>query len=135
LVHNSDGCVLTNAQGLAAADSAADDFAKPGNMSGALYLEGYDDPISLSSGSGNLSDGYARPPGASTSNFHHLEAQAAATMRSTGIMDGQLFISGDYICGACADRLPQMLPDGATLRVTYQTGDGIQTQVFTGTSG
>ncbi|MEU2427111.1 DddA-like double-stranded DNA deaminase toxin [Streptomyces sp. NPDC007851] len=105
-------------------------------MSGALYLEGHDDPISLSSGSGNLSEGYVRPPGASTSNFHHLEAQAAAKMRSTGIMDGHLFISGDYICGACAERLPQMLPEGATLRVTYRDGDGgIQSQLFTGSSG
>ncbi|MEU8975944.1 RHS repeat-associated core domain-containing protein [Streptomyces monashensis] len=135
LVHNSNGCVLTNGQGLAAADAAAGEFAKPGNMNGALYLEGHDDPISLSSGSGNLSEGYVRPPGASTSNFHHLEAQAAAKMRSTGIMDGHLFISGDYICGACADRLPQMLPEGATLRVTYRDGDGnIQSQLFTGSS-
>jgi RHS repeat-associated protein len=136
LVHNSGGCVLTNEQGLATADAAAGEFANPGNMSGALYLEGHDDPISLSSGSGNLSEEYVRPPGASTSNFHHLEAQAAAKMRSTGIMDGHLFINGDYICGACADRLTQMLPEGATLRVTYRDGNGsIQSQLFTGSSG
>ncbi|MFC1411557.1 polymorphic toxin-type HINT domain-containing protein [Streptacidiphilus sp. N1-12] len=132
LVHNTGSCILTDEEGLASANSASSQFDKPGNMSGALYLEGHDDPIALSSGRGNVGDDYARPPG-SGDFYHHLEAQAAAQMRKTGVMDGQLFISGDYVCGACSDNLSKMLPPGATLRVTFQKSDGsIQTIPYTG---
>ncbi|MCD7438678.1 hypothetical protein K4B79_10645 [Streptomyces lincolnensis] len=101
-------------------------------MSGALYLEGYDDSIPLSSGRNNLKPGYVNPPG-SGSFHHHLEAQAAAEMRKTRSKLGCLYITGDYICGACNDRLPRMLPRGATLEVTYKDGTGkIQTVPYRG---
>ncbi|WP_312885565.1 polymorphic toxin-type HINT domain-containing protein [Lipingzhangella halophila] len=133
LVHNEDPCDVTDEEGLAAANEARSGFKYPGNMSGALYLEGNDDPIGMSSGSGNLPEDYERPPGSSSSNFHHLASQAAAEMRRSGIQYGRLYISGDYICGACGDRLERMLPDGADLEVTFRNRDGqIETQTFTG---
>ena len=126
------GKVVTHEDGFAAAGKANKKFTNPGNMSGALYLEGYDDSIPLSSGRNNLKPGYVNPPG-SGSFHHHLEAQAAAEMRKTRSKLGRLYITGDYICGACNDRLPRMLPRGATLEVTYKDGTGkIQTVPYRG---
>ena len=130
------GVVLTDEQGLDLANAAAKEFEKAGGMSGALFLDGEDDPIALSTGDRNTGKGYVRPPGSNSSNFHHLESQAAARMRSAKTMDAHLFISGDYICGACDDRLPQMLPDKATLRVTYRDTRGhVITKSYKGSSG
>ncbi|MFJ3235821.1 RICIN domain-containing protein [Streptomyces sp. NPDC086787] len=126
------GCIVTAVEGLESATAAVGKFQKPGNMSGALYLEGLDEWLAISSGRGNLPVGYIRPSGAGDF-YHHLEAQAAAAMHRTGRMYGRLFISGDYICGACADRLPRWLPKDAILEVTYRTSDGaIKTVKFTG---
>lgn len=126
------GCIVTAVEGLESAAVAVGKFKKPGNMSGALYLEGLDEWLAVSSGRGNLPAGYIRPSGAGDF-YHHLEAQAAAAMHRTGRKFGRLFISGDYICGACADRLPKWLPKDAVLEVTYRTSDGaIETVPFTG---
>ncbi|MFF1593288.1 polymorphic toxin-type HINT domain-containing protein [Streptomyces sp. NPDC058286] len=134
LVHNSN-CLKG---GLAAAGDASGAFAKPGKLSGALFLDEYaDDWMPLSSGAGNLSPNYVRPPGASTSNFHHLETQAAAEMRRLGARSGHLFIgSNKQPCGACHSNLSQMLPPGATLNVTYsRPGGGTTTVIYRGSSG
>ncbi|WP_405463824.1 hypothetical protein OG783_06245 [Streptomyces jietaisiensis] len=73
-----EGVTVTDEEGLAAAKAAAKEFKEPGGTNGALYVEGYDDSIAISSGSGNLPKEYVRPPGANTSNYHHAEAQAAS---------------------------------------------------------
>ncbi|MFI1932307.1 polymorphic toxin-type HINT domain-containing protein [Streptomyces sp. NPDC020330] len=130
LVHNSDGCVVTDADGFAAAGAASSKFTHPGNMSGALYLEGYDVSLPLSSGRSNA--GGVRAPG-SGAFYHHLEAQAASAMRQSKSGYGRLYISGDYICGACNSRLSKMLPKGATLEVSYRDRNGdIHTVPYTG---
>ncbi|MFJ6862425.1 DddA-like double-stranded DNA deaminase toxin [Streptomyces werraensis] len=85
----------------------------------------------LSSGAGNLSPNYVRPPGASTTNFHHLEAQAAAEMRRMGSTSGHLFIADNKPpCGTCRSSLPTMLPAGARLHVTYGRPSGGTTTVI-----
>lgn len=103
-------------------------------MSGALYVPGRDEPIRLSTGERNLNQIYLEnlPPGTVRANKHHLEAQAAGYMRLSGADHADLFITGDYICPACIDRLPTMLPAGATLTVWYRTADGIRGTTFTG---
>ncbi|AEY86834.1 hypothetical protein SHJG_8847 [Streptomyces hygroscopicus subsp. jinggangensis 5008] len=130
----SEGVTLTDEEGLAAAKAAAGKFKEPGGTNGALYVEGYDDPVAaLSSGSGNLPRGYVRPPGSNTSNYHHAEAQAAALMRVKGWEEAHLYIDQTYVCGRCFDHLSRMLPKGATLRVTWRDATGaIETKPFTG---
>ncbi|MFC9912603.1 RHS repeat-associated core domain-containing protein [Streptomyces sp. NPDC127197] len=125
------GIRLTDAQGLSAAKAAAKNFDKPGGTNGALYVEGHDDPIALSSGSQNLADGFVRPPGANTSNYHHAETQAAALMRDKRWSNAHLYIDQDYICGRCFDHLDRMIPENATLKVTYRDSAGrVRTETF-----
>ncbi|MEU9092829.1 polymorphic toxin-type HINT domain-containing protein [Streptomyces sp. NPDC048428] len=134
LVHNSN-CLEG---GLAAADDASRAFTKPGKLSGALFLDDYvDDWMPLSSGARNLSPNHVRPSGASTSNFHHLETQAAAEMRRLGAGSGHLFIGNNkQPCGACHSSLSQMLPPGATLNVTYRRpSGGTTTVIYRGNAG
>jgi RHS repeat-associated protein len=120
------------AEGLRRASAAAAKFLYPGGRTGALYMEGWDGPISLSSGDKNLSPSYREniPPGTNKVNYHHLEAQAAGAiraqaMRTGGPVDAVLFITGkDGACTACDPNLPTMLPEGSTLRVVWQGADG-----------
>ncbi|MFF5846376.1 RHS repeat-associated core domain-containing protein [Streptomyces massasporeus] len=130
---SSGGARLTDEEGLAAAKAAAKEFKQPGGTNGALYVEGYDDAIPLSSGANNLPKGYVRPPGANTSNYHHAEAQAAALMRDKSWGNAHLYIDQTYVCGRCVDHLSRMLPKGASLRVTWRNTFGdIETKPFVG---
>ncbi|MFF4260438.1 DddA-like double-stranded DNA deaminase toxin, partial [Streptomyces sp. NPDC001663] len=74
-----------------------------------------------------------RPPTRRTYAVTALEAQTAAAMERTGIMEGTLYLSGDYICGKCSASLADWLPKGASLEVKYMDSNGaIQTIPFTG---
>ncbi|MFB7618298.1 RHS repeat-associated core domain-containing protein [Kitasatospora sp. NPDC056181] len=131
LVHNA----ICAERGLGMADKAAEKFDYPGGMTGALYLEGGDKPLPLSSGGNNViggRDSYAWPPGANKVNYHHLEAQSAAIMREGNIQHAELFISGDYVCPTCRGSLEAMLPANSTLTVTWRKSGVINTEVFYG---
>lgn len=93
----------------------------------------------LSSGYRNVWAGYENwTPTAAVKGFeHHLEAQAAGLMHMTGARSGFLYLAGekakDRVCGACADKLAQMLPGGASLTVIYRDAAGmIQRTPFVG---
>ncbi|MFO0762978.1 MAG: RHS repeat-associated core domain-containing protein [Byssovorax sp.] len=63
-------------------------------------------------------------PGRNNTNFFHVEAHAAQTMRVEGISDATLYIN-KVPCGVgpgCANNLPYMLPEGAQLRVIGPEG-------------
>nr|WP_237535682.1 polymorphic toxin-type HINT domain-containing protein [Streptomyces sp. SID3343] len=132
LVHNNNFC---HPEGLAAAAAARDDanYANSTTMSGALWIDEFDDSIALNSGRSNLSPDHVRPPGALNGFESHLEVQAAAEMRRLNAQRADLYISGDYICGPCSQTLSQMLPRGSELNVTLRTKSGsIKTVTFTG---
>lgn len=129
LVHN---CGVSDDQGLAAANAAAGQFKYPGGMAGALFVDGEAKPYALSSGGGNVPDGYEWPSGANKANYHHLEAQSAAIMRAKGA-NATLYLSGDYICSNCLENLETMVPEGLTLNVVYRNSYGIAGLSFTGT--
>jgi hypothetical protein len=120
--------------GLEYASLASSSFERPGGMSGTLFLTEADAPIDLSTGQRNLPPGFSAPAGAVPGYEHHLEVQAVAEMQATGAKTGTLFISGNYICGACADNISAMLPRGSTLTVVYRDSKGvIQSVPFPGT--
>jgi RHS repeat-associated protein len=63
-------------------------------------------------------------PGRNSTNFTHVEAHAAQIMRVEGVMEATLEINR-IPCGVgpgCANNLPHMLPEGATLRVVGPGG-------------
>ncbi|MFF4551206.1 RHS repeat-associated core domain-containing protein [Streptomyces sp. NPDC001406] len=130
-VRGRGGIVLTDIEGLKAAKAARSKFDTPGGTNGALFVEGYDEPIPLSSGANNVPKEMIRPLGSNTSNFHHVESQSAALMHAAGWKNAHLYIDQDYICGRCFDHLDRMLPKGATLKVTYRNSEGqIVTEPF-----
>lgn len=90
--------------------------------------------LNLSSGPRNLPAGYSAPPGAMPENFHHLEAQVAASMRTTGNRNATLYITGNYgACGFCVNTVRQMLPAGARLNVFWRSESGaIRNRTFIG---
>jgi hypothetical protein len=58
-------------------------------------------------------------PGRNSTNFFHVEAHAAQIMRTEGLDEASLFIN-KVPCSVgpgCANNLPHMLPEGATLYV------------------
>ena len=130
LVHNSGPCPEA---GLKAAADAADEFASPGGMTGHAAL-GDGTTMNLSSGRGNLPAGYTAPPGATVENFHHLEAQVAASMHASGNSSATLYITGNYgACKFCVRTLRQMLPEGARLSVVWRAESGaIRNRTFIG---
>ncbi|MBT2487493.1 hypothetical protein J7E96_02850 [Streptomyces sp. ISL-96] len=134
LVHN-DGRP-TDCDGVAMANRAKGKFERQGKMTGALYPSGQNAPYPLSSGFRNMHPDVANnlPPGFENGFEHHLEAQAAGLMRNWGVNDADLFISGDYICSVCARTLPDMLPEGATPRVTFGRAGGFLTREFASNS-
>ncbi|MCX5367371.1 hypothetical protein OG864_53010 [Streptomyces sp. NBC_00124] len=121
---NLGGVGLTRTQGLAAAKEAKNSFEQPGGTNGALYVEGYDSPIPISSGHANRHEGYEDPPGVGRVNREHAETHAAALMRKKGWSNAHLFIDQDYICGACMQSLNRMVPPKGTLHVTYRNSAG-----------
>jgi RHS repeat-associated protein len=125
------GVVVTREDGLAAAAAAKGTFKEPGGTNGALFVEGHDGAIPVSSGLRNRPDDYVDPPGVSSVNREHAETHAVAIMREKGWSNADLYIDQDYICGPCMQRLDRMLPKGATLRVTFRdSGGDIHTETF-----
>ncbi|MFG3120805.1 RHS repeat-associated core domain-containing protein [Streptomyces sp. NPDC048201] len=130
---SGSGGGLSDEEGLAAAEAAKRGFKEPGGTNGALFVEGYDESIAISSGQKNLPRSFVRPPGANSSNYHHAESQAAALMRAKSWSNAHLYIDQTYICGRCYDHLTRMLPKGATLRVTWRNSSGmVKTEPFIG---
>jgi hypothetical protein len=63
-------------------------------------------------------------PGRNSTNFFHVEAHAAQTMRVEGLGEATLYIN-QVPCAVgpgCANNLPGMLPEGAKLRVIGPNG-------------
>ncbi|MFJ9729318.1 RHS repeat-associated core domain-containing protein [Streptomyces sp. NPDC101209] len=128
---SSSGVTVTDEEGLAAAKAAESDFEHPGGTNGALYVEGYDDPISISSGYGNRPSDYIEPPAINRVNKEHAETHAVGLMRAKGWSNAHLYITKEEICGSCMDRLNAMLPKGSTLQVTYRNSSkDIITETF-----
>jgi hypothetical protein len=70
-------------------------------------------------------------PGRNNTVFDHVEAYAAQIMRLEGISEAWLYLNQDpcSVGPGCANNLPHMLPEGATLHVF---GPGGIDQPFTG---
>ncbi|WP_207936627.1 RHS repeat-associated core domain-containing protein [Actinomadura sp. KC216] len=67
--------------------------------------------------------GYTPPPGVVEGYENHVEAQAAGLMRMLEAQEGRLMISYPRgSCPTCAGSLNDMLPEDATLLVTFQRG-------------
>ncbi|MFG2960805.1 RHS repeat-associated core domain-containing protein [Streptomyces sp. NPDC048291] len=125
------GVTVSDEEGVDAAKAAKNKFDKPGGTNGALYVEGYDDPVAISSGQQNTPSSYIKPPGINDINKEHAETHAVGLMRAKGWSNAHLYIDNSHICGSCMDRLNRMLPSNATLRVTYYNkAKGYVTETF-----
>ncbi|MFF2895091.1 RHS repeat-associated core domain-containing protein [Streptomyces sp. NPDC057966] len=94
----------------------------PKRMAGALFPAGSRNSISLASGARNAAPDYVPPPGARQNYRFHVEPQAVARMTQDGITKAHLYLDGHFMCGACTDGLPDMLPTNSSLTVTYYDG-------------
>lgn len=52
----------------------------------------------------------------------HPETEFAWMMRQAGIQSTRVMITNDYVCDACKVAIPQILPDGSTVTITYAGG-------------
>ncbi|MFD1149819.1 RHS repeat-associated core domain-containing protein [Saccharothrix hoggarensis] len=135
LVHNNSiPCQATMKAGVEKARQSADSFDRPGGMSGHAVLDDGSTFTLSSGGDGrNLRGDYVAPPGATGENFHHLETQTAALMRSTGL-NAVLYITGSYgPCKYCVPAMRSMLPEGGRLLVVWQNEAGaLRNRMFIG---
>jgi hypothetical protein len=111
---------------------------RSGGPTSAIFLAGGEETPLTSGYDGPSAEMPADTPGMRTdlAARAHVEAHAAAMMRSKGIADADLWInkpggpcSGIYGCDAM---LSHMLPEGATLRVHYPQGDAWGTTTYVG---
>nr|WP_244315372.1 RHS repeat-associated core domain-containing protein [Streptomyces glaucescens] len=123
--------ILSDAEGLAAAKAAKEEFEFPGGTNGALYVEGYDTPIAVSSGRNNRPVNYQDPPNVQKVNRDHAETHAIALMWQNGWSRAQLYIDNDYVCASCGRSIDRMLPPEARLEVVYRdSSKQVQRQPF-----
>jgi hypothetical protein len=97
-------------------------FRTGGPTAGVLQGPGKAD-IPLVSGTGGPAS--KMPGGASGFNLvtrSHVEGQAVAIMRESGMNRGVLYINNPEICSSCSRLLPRMLPSGTTLDVILPSG-------------
>nr|WP_324784219.1 RHS repeat-associated core domain-containing protein [Streptomyces sp. H51] len=128
---SAGGVTVSDEEGLNAAKEAASKFEHPGGTNGALYIEGYEDSVAVSSGKANQPAGYVDPPGVLKVNREHAETHAIGLMRQNNWSRARLYIDQDYICSTCMRNIKKILPAGSRLDVTYRNSLGqIKTMEF-----
>ncbi|MER6299829.1 polymorphic toxin-type HINT domain-containing protein [Kitasatospora sp. NPDC001539] len=143
LVHNvSLPCPEALEAGLQKAKDAHGRFREPGGMSGHTELDnGVTSNLSSGGDGRNLRPDWEAPPGTPDKNFHHLENQTAALMRSTGAREGYLYLhkAEGAAYGPCPgvtgylENMRAILPEGAKLMVIWRNAAGrIENRVHIG---